>query len=345
MPNTAAVCRAPTTQAENLAHCQSPLFSSMLQPMPFSSRGPAGWACQGMVIDVSQTTLDQDFQMDGPVLTRLLPDLVSSGPDAAVSLLDSAYPPPANMNSAQADQWLEKLLDKLADSTVGGGNILGNISNVTESALRAAWRRQAANGFQSLVSGASSSSIRLSEHITVQAVKIGKGGELRQGAKLIVRVRGLPTKVVQQLAPEFAPKAGGQFGVLRVGARDLVRMDRVAVSVANARVNSNSVLRVAGKGGGAILAFGPSAALDFYGAYTSQSGANAVSKDFAIRSAKSQSGNVLATAAGFAAVAAIGAVGAPAILIGLGVGIAVQTVWGYVGGDEAAGGAVKGWLD
>ena len=45
------------------------------------------------------------------------------------------------------------------------------------------------------------------------------------------------------------------------------------------------------------------------------------------------------------AVAAVGAVGAPAILLALGTGIVVQAAWVTLGGDDAAGDLVKGWLD
>lgn len=116
-----------------------------------------------------------------------------------------------------------------------------------------------------------------------------------------------------------------------------------ATAIANARINSSQTVRFA-KGG--VLAFEPSAAIDFYASYTSTSGAVNVSKEFAIRSARSQSGNALALGAGMLAVAAVGAVGAPAILLALGTGIVVQTAWvTFSGRREAAGNLVKGWFD
>ena len=217
----------------------------------------------------------------------------------------------------------------------------------TEAVLRAAWHRQATTGFKALLDG-ELPVIRISPHITVVASRIGKGGELRKGARLVVRVKGLPTTVLQALEQPFSIKPGGITATLRIGARDAKRMEQAASSVAAARIQSSRLLRYANYGKGSLLGFGPSAAIDLYDSYTKPSGAG-FATDLAVRSAKSQSGNALGFGGGLAAQGlaffAFGAGGGPVILIGLGVGIVAQAAWGYFGGDDAAAETVKGWLD
>ena len=176
------------------------------------------------------------------------------------------------------------------------------------------------------------------------ASRIGKGGELRKGARLVVHVKGLPTTVLQKLEQPFVVKPSGSTATVRIGARDMQRIEEAATSVAGARAQASRVLRYASYGKGSVLAFGPSAAIDLYDSYTAPSGAG-FATDFAVRSAKSQSGNAVAVGAGMLAVSAVGAVGAPAMLLALGVGVIVQTAWITLGGDEAAGNLVRGWLD
>ncbi len=151
-------------------------------------------------------------------------------------------------------------------------------------------------------------------------------------------------RVVQQLPAAFVPKAGARWGTLSVGARAAQQLEQAQVAVASARVQANPVMRVLGKGGGAMLAFGPSAGIDFCNAYTTKSGASAVAKDMAVRSAKSQIGNLLGWGFGLRAVALLAVGGAPAVVLALGVGILVQTAWNVAGGSEWAGATVEDWL-
>lgn len=68
---------------------------------------------------------------------------------------------------------------------------------------------------------------------------------------------------------------------------------------------------------------------------------------FAVRSAESQSGNLVGVvagagaAAGAVAVGVVAAVGWPVVLVGLGAGVVAQVAWGYFGADKAAGRAVE----
>jgi len=108
---------------------------------------------------------------------------------------------------------------------------------------------------------------------------------------------------------------------------------------------STRFLRAAGtRLGGGLLAFDPSAAIDFHASASYRNGGlDFDRKKFLIRSAQSQSGNVVgvvsgaAVSAGVVGLGLVSAIGWPVILIGLGAGIVAQTVWGATSMDDAAG--------
>lgn len=176
-------------------------------------------------LDMYSTTLDQEFGLDIPVLAALLPQLAQTDADGTALLLAATFPPAQSLPPAAADRWFDKMLNSLQDALVSGGNISGNLSASVEAGLRAAWRRQAAAGFKPLLSG-ELPSIRISPHITITAWKIGKGGELRKGAKLVVHVKGLPTTVLQALEQPFVVKPNGAAAAIRIGARDMQRIEQ-----------------------------------------------------------------------------------------------------------------------
>jgi hypothetical protein len=329
----------PCSAAEQWNLANEGCFGDFRVPasMPAWQRGASTTLAQPF-LDVFGTTLDRQFDLDTPVGVALVPELASSDPDAALALMTMLMPP---NQSLPPDEYFNKMVVALQDSTVGWGNVLGNLGASTTAALRAAWKRSASRHIQAILSG-EAQSIVISPYVKIQSHKISKAGDLRKGAKLIVRVTGLPTKIVQKLEVPFAIRPDARSYAVRISARDVGRLERGATAIASARINSSLSLRVA-KGG--VLAFAPSAAIDFYKSYTSTSGFINVRNEFLALSAKSQSGNAVAVGAGMLAVSAVGAVGAPAMLLALGVGVIVQTAWITLGGDEAAGNLVRGWLD
>ncbi|WP_422189846.1 hypothetical protein [Aquabacterium sp.] len=118
------------------------------------------------------------------------------------------------------------------------------------------------------------------------------------------------------------------------------RMGQATAALADTRVQSNRLLRAAsGKVGGGVLAFGPSAVLDFgASARWADNSVEVDWKGFAVRSAKSQSGNLVGFVAGAVAVGVVSTVGWPVIVIGLGLaaGLVAQIAWGATGMDEMA---------
>jgi hypothetical protein len=157
---------------------------------------PMSMACQVSTIDAFPSVLNGDFELDGLVTRALAMQLAQTNPDQAALLLASRIPVEQLPAAAKDDQAINRLLSATGDSLYGRGDILGNASALNEAALRAAWQRQARNGFQALISGAKTGTIRLSPRITIEPRNIGKGGQLRKGARMIARVRSLPMTVL-----------------------------------------------------------------------------------------------------------------------------------------------------
>jgi hypothetical protein len=350
----------PLTPAEALAGRQCTLLDSVFaRPAAPFSRVPYGDTCNVIdTLDVFDTTLSGDFALDEPLRIALFRQLALTQPDAAAQLMavsagPAAPPSPAGPapDARAADAGFERALQELKKSATDWGNLPGNVQASAEAALREAWRRQAQAGFQTLLS-AQAPSIRIGRHIVIESRKIGQGGVLRAGARLQVRITQLPMAVIQQLPAPVVMKARGSFGTVRVAARDMAGLNNAAQTIAHARVQSSRLLRgLSSKAGGGVLAFGPSAAIDFYNsARWTGSGLDVNWKGFAVASAKSQSGNLVGFASGAAvgaaavALGAVSAVGAPVILIGLGAGLVAQALWGLAGADERAAETVQRWL-
>jgi hypothetical protein len=344
-PMTELFICTPSTAAEkqNFAQCNGLSWSVV------SSTGygyfPPSMACETSVLDVFPSTFSGEFELDVPVAIALVERLAVSQPNEAALILAASLPAFKLPTS-------ENLADATLDTLVGKGNILGNLSASVEAALRIGWKSQAKTGFKALVSGAQSSVIRLGPHVSIEPHKIGKGGVLRKGARLNVRIHNLPISVMHSLPSPMIPKSGGQFGAMRVGARDLKLMDRAGVSIADARIKAGRLLRFTStKVGGGVLAFGPSAAFDFYDSASWQDNSLAVDwGDFAVRSAKSQSGNLagfvtgLGVGAAALAIAPVALAGAPVVLVILGAGLIAQIAWNSTGGDEWAAGRARNAL-
>lgn len=336
----------PNTSAErqNFAQCSS-LDSILGLGLANSSRRILS-TCQPTIIDAYPSTLDEELELDRPLVMALALKHASTNADEAALLLASAIPPEKLPKS-------DKMADATFDSLFGGGNLPGNLSASIEASLKAAWKRQAANAFKTLLDGTRSGAIRLGPHISISPHKIGKGGDLRKGARLKIRISRLPMTVIQSLPAPVVSKASGQFGAMRVSARDLVRIEQAASAIAETRFKSIGVLRsTATRLGGGVLAFGPSAAIDLYNSARVEGGSLSMDwRGFGLKSARSQSGNLVGFVAGAGAVAGatalgiVATVGWPVVLVGLGAGLVAQIAWGSAGGDDWAEAQAKRALD
>lgn len=297
-------------------------------------------------LDIYSDRLDNHFDVDWPVFCALLPQLASSDPQGTAQLLFDMSEGQIPKDAAKADMAIERLWKEAKEAAFGWGNLPGNVVSSAEIALRAAWKAQVRLALSGLASGRKLGSVKLTPHITLESFKIGKGGDLRKGAAIKVRIKGLPMTVMHALPASVVMKAGGSFGSMRVSPANTRAMVSAGDVITSARSKSSTFLRMVGaKGVPGMLAFGPSAVIDLANSIEKSGDSSSVNwRGFAIRSAASQSGN----AAGFAAGAFVtgaagffaGAVVAgslPVLVIALGAGLAVQVVFNYMGyQDESA---------
>lgn len=344
-------CRAPTA-AELAAQSQCRFLDTLLARPPLYSSSLFGpMTCQAQpTFDAFDDVLNGEFELDDPVAAALFRQQADIDPDAVALMLAASVPPSELPKTSQAAETMfRRLWGEIQDSTVGGGNILGNTASVSEAAVLGAWKRLASKGFSDLVSGKAEGAVRIGKHIVVTTHKIGLGGELRKGARLKVRISGMPMSVMQELPKPVMLTSSNKVGAIRIGALDMSKANTSAHVVASTRWQSSKALRVlSGKPGVGVLAFGPSAAIDFYDSAEWRDGRMEVNwNGFAVRSAESQSGNLVGVvagagaAAGAVAVGVVAAVGWPVVLVGLGAGVVAQVAWGYFGADKAAGRAVE----
>lgn len=300
---------------------------------------------------VSHEQLDGDFDLDDGVVAELM---------SGSRLLQAAPTPPSSPSRVQrylhspsptaAPGTLERFGQELPGATYGPGNLLGNSSAAIAGALQGLGERSGrallAQGTQDILAGRRQS-VRLSPNI-----ELYNAANPRQRPRIRLRVRGLPLTRVQAMVPTTGGPAShwrvggsGAVGSLRVQGMTAHQMHNTAVMVGENRLPG--ILRwTSGKVGGGVLAFAPSAALDAYNAIETDAQGNRSfnSRQFAVDSAKSQSGNAVGFIAGAAVTIGVGAVAgaaaaasAPVILVALGVGIVFQVAWNASGAADWAG--------
>jgi hypothetical protein len=305
-------------------------------------------------LDIFSDRLDNQFDVDWPVFCALLPQLASADPQGTAQLLYEMAEGQIPKDVTKADMAIDRLWKEAKDAAFGWGNLPGNVVTSAEIGLRAAWKAQVRLALSGLASGRKLGSVKLTPHITLESFKIGKGGDLRKGAAIKVRIKGLPMTVMHALPAPVVMKAGGAFGSMRVSPANTRAMVSAGDAITNARSKSSTFLRIAGaKGVPGMLAFGPSAVIDLHNSTTrSPTGDMTVDwRGFAIRSAASQSGN----AVGFLvsggipvvvgmATSVVVAGSLPVLVVAFAGGLAVQAAWNYLGMQDDAQKLVEGWM-
>ncbi len=352
----------PRSAAQQAAEAQAFLASrayynhrSQLQSLLAARPG----MCMASGLIVQQQTLDGDFDLDEPVVQRLLQS-ATNGPVMRAAPPPAARPaePPAGPNALQrylnppdpeGQPWTALRLGEEAPGAIyGAGNVLANSSAALSGAMRGMTGQDLARGLregiQSIRAG-TTNLVRLSPHLELY-------NTARAGRRPIVRlrVRGLPLTMVQQAIPAL----GGAQNQWRrnpsqnantLPARNMTTQQMHQAARLAADHGQPAWLRwTQGRVGGGVLAFAPSLAVDLYNTTNVDLRGREFSfngRDFLVRSAGSQSGNALGlVVGGMAATAAIGVgvVGAPVVIIGLGAGVLVQLVWNWSGGADGAKG-------
>lgn len=304
--------------------------------------------------DMFVTRIDDEYLLDYPVFCALLPQLATQDPQGTAQLVAEFMGDQLPKDPGRAESAFERFWAAAKDAAFDWGNVPGNVVTSAEIALRAAWKVQIRLILSGLAAGRVIGSVKLTPHIRLEPFRIGKGGDLRKGAAIKVRIQGLPVRVMQSLPASMVMKAGGGFGSMRVSpanTRSVVAMGDV---LTNARRQSSTFLRAAGaRGAPGVLAFGPSAVMDLYdNTSRTNDGVSVNWKGFAVSSAASQSGNAVGMFAGALATGVAAGVGGvaiagtlPVLVVAFGVGLIAQAAWNYSGMDKEASGWVKSLLD
>ncbi|HEX5372165.1 MAG TPA: hypothetical protein VFW84_05465 [Aquabacterium sp.] len=304
--------------------------------------------------DMFATRIDDEYLLDYPVFCALLPQLATQDPQGTAQLVAEFMGDQLPKDAGKAEAAIDRFWTAAKDAAFGWGNLPGNVVTSAEMALRAAWKAQIRLILSGLAAGRVTGSVKLTPHIRLEPFRIGKGGDLRKGAAIKVRIQGLPVRVMQSLPSSVVMKAGGGFGSMRVSPANTRSVVAASDVLTNARRQSSTFLRAAGaRGAPGVLAFGPSAVMDLYDNTSRTSDGVSVNwKGFAVSSAASQSGNAVGFAVGAGVAWGVGAVGAvalagtlPVLIIGFGLGLAAQVAWNYYGADQASADWVRGLFD
>jgi hypothetical protein len=322
-----------------------------------------GGICRADGWDVSVQQLSGEYDLDdvlaqqivasalGPTVSSITADAsaLNSAKTAAETawLKQYLYGDPAGSTGS-----VDRLLSEGRNATAGPGNVLGNANEIKKT-INAAVDKRTSDALLAAVrkmQSGPSSNIKINQYMTLyNANTSGKG---RPRPRL--RIAGLPMQVITPALGEGARMAA-QYGSVsaRVFGASKLEAHRLGKFAAGQHWSSTASSLNGWKMGG-VLTFAPSAALDAYSSYEQDFRGDSRFNwhMFGVASAKSQSGNLLGAASGAIAMKVIGATavgmttlaGAPLILIGLGVGITVQLVWGWQGGSDWAGASAQSAL-
>lgn len=329
---------------------------SLLQSLSNSRPG----MCMANGLDVSTQTLDGDFELDDPVIERLLregrsgpvlravpPASANGAPQGSGSsmLRDYLSPPPPSAPVGSR----ERLGQELPGAVYGPGNVLANSSAALAGALQGVNEADVARRLREGIAAIRAGRVQrvtLSPHM-----ELYNSAQGRQAPRVRLRIRGLPLQVISRAIPgtggpvtQWRLNGPGTAATLKGGTMTAQQMRNAAVMAGEQRLPT--MLRwTQGRLGTGVLAFAPSAALDLYNATEVDLAGRDINfngRQFLVDSARSQSGNALGVLGGAGAVAVVGfatagaVAGAPLVIIGLVAGVAVQVVWNTFGGADAS---------
>jgi hypothetical protein len=355
---------APLGSAQTSARAQAHLLTQELANHR-RSVGAMVNARPGMCMadgwNVSFDELNGDFDLDAPLLERLL----AQGGPAGPSMRAMPEPPraPAVLNPSSALKEyvfappstapvgsLQRLADETASAAYGSGNALANASASMAGALQGYGERDAA---KRLAQG-------IADILTGRAVKVslGPGVDLynsaqgKQPTRVRLRVRGLPIKVVTATIPAFGGpvtqwRVNGPGTAANLGARSMTAQQMRNTAILAGQQRLPGALRFAtSKMGGGLLTFAPSMVIDAWQSVEGDlfsPGSSFNTNKFLVAQARSQSGNALGFGAGLLVTGAALFIAGPAVavsgtvvLVAFGFGLLTQVIWNSAGGADWA---------
>ncbi len=250
---------------------------------------------------------------------------------------------------------LDILLAQAVDASVGPGSVIANTTAAVNAATQAVLQRNARLNLQRMherIAAGTLRSARINAHMTLYNANQGKGRP-----RVRVRVTNLPVKVMTPIGLANGAWRTNRAGTTHSAAwRDPspATVNRAAAVASEMSWNARMGW-LTGRTGTGIITFAPTAAIDAWNSAewdVDTAGRRHYQRmdwdEFAVRSARNQSGNVVGVVAGTVATTALakGALGvgvaaavagAPLVLIGLAVGITAVFVWNATGMSDRVG--------
>ncbi len=283
------------------------------------------------------------FEPDTKVSLAMVPGVMDQDPLAGVMLMT------AQLNTQQTST-LVSAAEKgtmnaaLLDQLFGSSNLPGNLANLIEATAKARFTSKMKTELRATLVSGKSRTVKLGNGIELKAVGLKGPNQFGKHGDVLIRVRQINAKQItlleknqfQSISKNMSAKALGPsafkydkvLSLSRQAADEMWELRRLTGStwLGSARV-------------GGVLTFGPTLINDVLNNYnhTAKPAQKFNYKQFAVDSAKNQTGNALGMAAGFGvAILLTGGMvaGAPLILLSMGVGFAVSIAYDRLGMDD-----------
>lgn len=283
------------------------------------------------------------FEPDAQVSLAMVPEVMQQDPVAGVLMMT------AQLNTQQTNTLVtavEKgaLTAALLGQLFGPTNLPGNLANVIETAAKARFTAKMKGELKTMIESGKARTVKLGNGVELKAVGLKGPNQFGKHADVLIRIRQTNAKQITLIEKNQFSKISKNLSAKSLG-RDAFKYDKVLSISRQASDELWELRRLTGspwlgsvKTGG-ILTFGPTFINDFCNNYNHHAKLDQKFnvRQFAVDSAKNQTGNVLATVGGIAmatgtavAIAVVtgtAIVGAPLIVMALGFGVVIGVLY------------------
>ena len=283
------------------------------------------------------------FEPDAQVSLAMVPEIMQQDPVAGVMLMTS------QLNTQQTSALVtavEKgtLSAALLAQLLGATNLPGNLANLIEAAAKARFTSKMKTELRATLASGKPRTVKLGNGVELKAVGLKGPNQFGKHADVLIRVRQTNAKQITLLEKNQFQQISKNVSTKSLGP-NAFKSDKVLSLSRQAsdemwelrRLTGSSWLGSAKVGG--VLTFGPTLINDVMTNYNHNAKLDQKFnyKQFAVDSAKNQTGNALGMAAGFGvAILFTGGMvaGAPLILLSMGIGFAVSIGYDRLGLDD-----------
>ncbi|MCR2746125.1 hypothetical protein [Limnobacter parvus] len=283
------------------------------------------------------------FEPDTKVSLAMVPEVLQHDPVAGVMLMT------AQLNTQQTNTLVsaaEKgtLYAALLGQLFGPNNLPGNLANLIEAGVKARFTAKMKSELKTMLASGKARTVKLGNGVELKAVGFKGPNQFGKHADVLIRIRQTNAKQITLLEKNQFQKISKNMNTKSLGPTAF-KHDKVLSLSRQASDEMWELRRMTGstwlgsaKVGG-VLTFGPTLINDILNNYNHNAklGQKFNHKQFAVDSAKNQTGNALGMAAGFGvAILFTGGMvaGAPLILLSIGVGLAVSVAYDRLGIDD-----------